>query len=50
MNEEDIELLKKNGWDVVCQSPFEIEYRDDRRSCASGLAAEIVLIYLQDED
>ena len=50
MNQEDIELLEENGWVVVCESPFEIEYQDDRRSCASGLAAEIVLIYLKTED
>lgn len=48
MNEEDIEVLNENGWDVVCESPFEIEYKEDRSSCASGLAAEIVLIYLKE--
>ena len=39
--EEDMELLESNGWDVVCESPFEIRTKDG--SFASGEAAHIVL-------
>lgn len=49
MNQEDIELLEENGWEVVCESPFEIEYKEDRRSCASGLAAELILQCLKED-
>lgn len=50
MNQEDIDFLERLGWDVVCQGPLEIEFRDDKTSNASGLAAQIVLQYLKDEE
>ena len=42
MDEETINLLKENGWIVVCHSPFEIEY-EDGGAFASGYAAQIIL-------
>ena len=50
MRKEDIKLLEDNGWDVVCESPFELEMWDKERNGASicvgeakGYAAEIIL-------
>jgi len=48
MLKEDEELLKENGWDVECESPFEIRY-EDGGAFASGLAADIVLDYYKHE-
>ena len=45
--EEDKELLEENGWEVECESPFEIRTKD---GCfASGQAAHIVLNDLKSE-
>lgn len=41
----DNELLKINGWDIECESPFEIRHEDG--SFATGQAANIVLDYLK---
>ncbi|MHA1170353.1 MAG: hypothetical protein ACTSRU_21200 [Candidatus Hodarchaeales archaeon] len=46
--EEDIKLLEANGWEVECESPFEIRY-EDGGAFASGLAAQIVLDDLKHE-
>ena len=48
MNEEDIKLLEENGWQVECESPFEIRY-EDGGAFASGFAAQIVLDELKHE-
>lgn len=45
--EEDLKLLEDNGWEVECQSPFEIRTKDG--SFASGEAAHIVLCDLKSE-
>ena len=45
--EKDIELLEENGWEVECQSPFEIRTKDN--SFASSEAAYIVLNNLKSE-
>lgn len=45
--EEDMELLESNGWDVECESPFEIRTKDG--SFASGEAAYIVLDNIKSE-
>lgn len=37
----DKEILEHFGWEIVCQSPFEIQHRDG--SFASGQAARFVL-------
>src|SRR4051812_15805516 len=42
MNLEDIDLLAANGWSVVCESPFELEFEDDY-STASGEASKVIL-------
>ena len=44
MSEEDIKLLEDEGWDVVCESPFEIEMVEggEQTAFASGEAAEII--------
>jgi hypothetical protein len=44
----DEELLKANGWEVECQSPFEIRTADG--SFASGEAAKLVLQFLRSEE
>ncbi len=48
MNEEDIKLLEENGWEVECESPFEICHEHCDAS-ATGLAAYIVLGNLKAE-
>lgn len=45
---DDIKLLKDNGWDVECESPFEI-LCEDGGAFATGLAAQIVLDNLKHE-
>ena len=45
MTQKDEELLESEGWEVVCQSPLEIELIED--SHASGLAAQMILTYLK---
>jgi len=45
--EEDKKLLEDNGWEVECESPFEIRTKDG--SFASGEAAYIVLDNLKSE-
>ncbi len=45
--EEDYKLLEANGWEVECESPFEIRTKDG--SFASGEAAQIVLADLKSE-
>ena len=47
MNKEEEKLLEENGWEVECESPFEIRTEDG--SFASGEAADIVLDYLKEE-
>lgn len=51
MNKEDIKLLEDNGWDVVCESPFELEMRSDDDMVmigeAKGHAAELILEQLK---
>jgi len=46
--EDDMKLLEENGWEVECESPFEIRYKDGG-AFASGMAAQIVLDDLQHE-
>jgi hypothetical protein len=46
--DEDIKLLEANGWEVECQSPFEIR-NQEMESFATGYAAEIVLDSLKDK-
>lgn len=41
MDKNDETLLENNGWEVECESPFEIRTKDG--SFASGEAAQIVL-------
>ena len=48
MNEDDIKLLEENGWEVECESPFEIRY-EDGGAFASGMAADLVLWDLKHE-
>ena len=49
MNEEDIKLLEDEGWDVVCESPFEIKMIEDGECLAeaSGEAAELILNFIK---
>lgn len=47
MRKSNIQLLEKNGWDVVCENPFELEmWSDDKMVMigeAKGYAAELIL-------
>ena len=51
-DKEGIELLKRNGWEVICFSPFEIEQEEDgvRLGFATGEGARTVLEYLKLEE
>ncbi len=42
--EDDIKILEEYGWTVECESPFEISYKEDETSRATGFAADIVLL------
>lgn len=46
--DSDIAILKANGWEIECESPFEIR-NVESESFASGEAAQIVLDYLKNE-
>jgi hypothetical protein len=48
MNEQDRQILEENGWEIDCESPFEISYKEDGDSQASGYAAEIILMWLKE--
>jgi hypothetical protein len=39
--EENTKILERFGWQIICQSPFEIQHQDG--SFASGQAANLVL-------
>jgi hypothetical protein len=47
MIQEDINLLHNAGWDIECESPFEIRHFDG--SFAKDQAADIVLDFLRDQ-
>jgi hypothetical protein len=49
MNKEDIKILEKDGWDVVCESPLELEMWEDGElvAVAKGRAAAIILSNLK---
>jgi len=47
MNEEDEALLKREGWTVECEGPFEIRHEDG--SQATGQAANMVLDTLRSD-
>lgn len=47
MDKKDEMLLKAEGWELECESPFEIRHEDG--SFASGQAAQIVLSVLREE-
>jgi hypothetical protein len=50
MNDYDKKILAYNGWMVVCESPFEIEYTwEGTTSCASGAAAHRILDSLKEK-
>ena len=42
MKDYEIRMLKAHGWEVECESPFEIR-NEECESFARGLAASIVL-------
>lgn len=44
MNKTDEKLLEQHGWEVECESPFEIRHEDG--SFATGQAAKAVLAEL----
>lgn len=47
MIKEDMEILKKHGWEVECESPFEIRH-EDSESFATNYAADLVLMALKE--
>lgn len=52
MNEEDIGLLEKYDWMVVCESPFEVEAWEDDVciGTATGWGAELILEMIQKKE
>jgi hypothetical protein len=44
----DESILESNGWEIECESPFEIRHEDG--SFATGQAAHMVLSSLKDEE
>ncbi len=54
MNKDDVKLLEKYGWDVVCYSPFEIEMQSEDgmvlMGAAKGDGAEAVLELIKLEE
>lgn len=49
MDSKDVEILSMNGWELECESPFEIRHRETG-SFATGIAAEIVLSVLKEQE
>jgi hypothetical protein len=51
MDKKDIKILEEDGWDVVCEHPFELEmWSDDKKVMigeAKGEAARIILANLK---
>jgi hypothetical protein len=49
MDKKDIKILEKDGWDVVCEHPFELEMSENGVMIAEakGRAAEIILANLK---
>ena len=45
MNDHDKKLLEDDGWEIDCESPFEISRPDGSRATLAG--AEYVLDYLR---
>lgn len=43
----DEAVLERHGWEIVCQSPFEIRHKEDG-SFATGSAAHTVLAVLRE--
>jgi len=48
MNDADRKLLEADGWEIDCESPFELSHPDGSR--ATGQAAYTVLEYLRQSD
>ena len=48
--EEEHKILEKHNWEIVCESPFEIEHKNDPQSTATGIAAWIVLDYFREAE
>lgn len=48
MNKQQETLLQAAGWEIVCESPFEIRH-EETGSFASRLAADAVIRELEDE-
>lgn len=46
--EKEEAILKANGWEIECESPFEIRHEDG--SFATGQAAWLVVWALEGED
>lgn len=49
MSDSDKAILDRAGWDVECESPFEIRHRETG-SFATKEAAWIVLVYAREAD
>lgn len=51
MKKSDIKILEEDGWDVVCEHPFELEMWDEAHDVmiaeAKGEAANIILSNLK---
>ena len=49
MTDSDRKILEEDGWEIECESPFEISLKDDPESRATGQAAWYILHYLQSD-
>ena len=49
MNKEDEKILNKHGWQVECESPFEIR-NEEEEAFATNSAAKMVLASLREEE
>lgn len=47
MKKSNIKLLKKHGWEVECENPFEIRHTETG-SFATLVAADLVLMALKE--
>jgi hypothetical protein len=49
MDQRDIDLLEQNGWEVECESPFEIRH-EESNSFATNAAAYTVLVNIRENN
>ena len=48
-NKNDEQILEENGWEVHCQSPYEIYHPETNSSASNWGATAVVAEYKQDD-